>query len=769
MWTIRLTVQHALLAGAMLFIIGAMVTSYGCGAAAAELPVGNTRPALAADHFPSSLYAVVWRNWELVPKERIARVVQATPEQIGELAQSMGLPPTQHIAPDVAQRGFITIVRRNWHLLPYDQLLLMLDMTAGELAERLREDDFLFIKLGSFKPQCEQVLYRLPSDGETKRAAEIRELVQREFGAELEKPGEARFAFLHDFDKAPSERVPATTTTTGSLRFLYSYFAPFGDPLLDGNLEPYPDGLLARLQDQGVNGVWLHAVLRDLAPASATFPEFGTGSDVRLRNLKQLTQRCARYGIKVYLYMNEPRAMPSEFFANRTEMRGVKEGNFYAMCTSDPRVLTWVSDALAGVFKEVPMLGGVFTITASENLTHCASHGGQKGCPRCAGRSAAELITEVNTAIRDGIRRSSPNARVICWDWGWNGHGDAPEIIAALPDGVDLMSVSEWALPLDRGGVHTNVGEYSLSVIGPGQRSTRHWKVAKERGLGAIAKVQVNNSWELSAVPWLPVEDIVASHSLNLSRAGVDGMMLSWSLGGYPSPNLQVAQIISDIPGITADEALQRVAVKRYGSRAAPAVRAAWTAFSNAFAEFPYSQDVLYMGPQQLGPANLLYEKPTGYHATMVGFPYDDLTSWRGPYPAEVWITQFEKVSVGWQDALGKLRTALANCDVDKRPVLESDIRLAEAAGIHFASCANQTKFIVARDKLSTAPAEQAQREALGKLLIQEKDLAKRLYTLTKADSRIGFEASNHYYYVPLDLIEKVINCQWNLERMATH
>ena len=45
--------------------------------------------------------------------------------------------------------------------------------------------------------------------------------------------------------------------------------------------------------------------------------------------------------------------------------------------------------------------------------------------------------------------------------------------------------------------------------------------------------------------------------------------------------------------------------------------------------------------------------------------------------------------------------------------------------------------------------------------------LAERLVHATKwakqqketRDSRIGFEASNQYYYVPLDLVEKVINC----------
>ena len=36
-----------------------------------------------------------------------------------------------------------------------------------------------------------------------------------------------------------------------------------------------------------------------------------------------------------------------------------------------------------------------------------------------------------------------------------------------------------------------------------------------------------------------------------------------------------------------------------------------------------------------------------------------------------------------------------------------------------------------------------------------------RLHALQSRDSRIGFEASNRDFYVPLDLVEKVINCRW--------
>lgn len=69
-----------------------------------------------------------------------------------------------------------------------------------------------------------------------------------------------------------------------------------------------------------------------------------------------------------------------------------------------------------------------------------------------------------------------------------------------------LMCVSEWGKGIERDGVSSTVGEYSISSVGPGPRAKRHWALARERGLKTIAKVQVNSSWELSAVPYLPLD-----------------------------------------------------------------------------------------------------------------------------------------------------------------------------------------------------------------------------------------------------------------------
>ena len=51
------------------------------------------------------------------------------------------------------------------------------------------------------------------------------------------------------------------------------------------------------------------------------------------------------------------------------------------------------------------------------------------------------------------------------------------------------------------------------------------------------------------------------------------------------------------------------------------------------------------------------------------------------------------------------------------------------------------------------------------KALKGEIELARRLYAIQTRDSRIGYEATNHYFYVPVDLAEKVLNCRDLLER----
>jgi hypothetical protein len=163
----------------------------------------------------------------------------------------------------------------------------------------------------------------------------------------------------------------------------------------------------------------------------------------------------------------------------------------------------------------------------------------------------------------------------------------------------------------------------------------------------------------------------------------------------------------------------------------------------------------------QTGPANLLYRTSPGYTATMTCYPFDDLAHWRGIYPVATFIQQFERTAQGWAAGLDPMRRAVQSAEGDGARRAREDLGIAEAAQAIFASVAEQARFIVARDALVKNPADAAARSAALKSLENEIVLAKRLYPLARADSRIGFEAANHYFFVPLDLAEKVLSCEY--------
>ena len=858
---------------------------------AQEVPIEHGAPTpepISEPHFPDRLHLFIWRNWELANTDRLARVLGTTEKKVLEMGASMGLPKKIDLSEDHLRRVYITVIRQNWHILPDDQLMELLGWNVEEYEYHLKEDDFLWAKLGLLKPKCARLRYHPPSPQVRQRVAEIKKVVSETLGRALDEAGEPPFTFIgrlsrtriasrRDPSSSPAENeadlsrgwallassssgVPpdlikgfqtylvsamgsilildnerrskpklfrigidsSISHTSGSFeltvnknevrvlghdvqgvrealsyiqdkmeerggpylpygtirrdarldpRYVYSYFALYGDPLMDENVDPFPDGLLEKLGRAGINGVWLQAVLRNLAP-SKTFPEFGVGSATRLRNLRKLVGRAASHGVRIYLYLNEPRSMPAEFFRRHPEVRGTHDpgdNRFFTLCTSTPAVREWLSESLAHVFAGVPGLGGIFCITASENLTNCFSHGHPEFCPRCSKLDGSDVIAQLIRTFRDGVRRESASADVIAWDWGWGKNwvrnaADPAKTIPQLPKDVALLSVSEWAKPINRGGHPAKVGEYSISVVGPGPRALRNWDYARQSGVKRMAKVQWSCTWEISAVPYIPVPDLIAQHCENLVKAGIGGLMASWTVGGYPSPNFEVAKryYFDPLPS-SRDEVLRDVALRRYGSRAAPQVLDAWKAFSEAFVQYPMEGgNVVYHVPTQHGPANLLRLHPTGYKAAMMLFPYDDYTHWVGTYPVEIAVAQFQKMAAMWRKGLEIFHAALAQVPREKIAAAWMDFGIAETCYLHFQSVANQMRFYRLREKWMIAG--RAGRREPGRQMVEIADdeirLSVRQYGNARRNSTIGYEASNHYYYRPLDLVEKVLNCR---------
>jgi len=360
------------------------------------------------------------------------------------MGRAMGLGDPPRITRDQQTRSYITVIKRNWHLLPYEQLLELLGWDADQLAFTLREDDFLYHKLGAIKPQCEPLRYQPPDEKTLEREREIARIFREEFSEGVERPdGEPLFDFVSQLSRKPlacGRRFPTTRYDSA-----ISYFALYGDPLLEKAADPYPEGYLARLAQAGVNGVWLQGILHKLAPFPWE-PERSAHYQERLKNLRALVARARKHGIKIFLYLNEPRAMPLTFFEKRPHLKGVVESDHAAMCTSVPEVQKYIVDGVEFVCRAVQDLGGIFTITFSENLTNCWSHNGGAKCPRCGKRSHGPVVAELNPLFAEGIRKAGHGQRLIAWDWVWDDKW-SPEVIKHLPAEAELMSVSEWGFP----------------------------------------------------------------------------------------------------------------------------------------------------------------------------------------------------------------------------------------------------------------------------------------------------------------------------------
>ncbi len=88
------------------------------------------------------------------------------------------------------------------------------------------------------------------------------------------------------------------------------------------------------------------------------------------------------------------------------------------------------------------------------------------------------------------------------------------------------------------------------------------------------------------------------------------------------------------------------------------------------------------------------------------------------------------------------------------------DLAIAETCYIHFRSTADQFDFYIQRD----GPQTRESREQMRQIVSRQRELAARMYRLGRQHSVLAFEASNHYYYRPLDMAEAVISAQYLLD-----
>ena len=678
--------------------------------------------------FATAWQAVIFRNYGTVENAALAKVLKTDESTVVREAERLGLEGIEY---DAAwkDRGYITVIKNNWYLLDYAGICTLTGMSEPQLAKTLFDDDFLFVKVGNFKPEVASPSYAPLSDEELRITEEQAKTVR-------ENRAKNKAKYFDFFKYVPRVHVEKQEGLDG-LRMVYNYNELFGDNLMTGDFSAYTDEMLTALSDLGVNAIWKHIVLYELV--GLPFDEnFGKGWETRLQNLRVLCDKLEKYGIKLYLYLNEPRALPLSFYETRKHLLGVHDTQVGALCTSAPETQKYLYDAIQKIVTAVPNLGGFFSITASENLTNCYSRIEYPicECPRCKNRTRVEVCSEVNEIYAKALRDAKSDVKLVTWNWGYTDNmgfsmEDNLAIVRNMPKEASVMAVSEEGLIVHGDEGDASLIDYSISQIGPSERTKRVFAAAKEGGHKIIAKVQMNNSWECASIPYLPCFDLNWKHLQNLQKVGVDGYMLSWSLGGYPSFNLSlVPQMMS---GGTLEEWYQKNFDNEWEQ-----VRTACGYFSAGFENFPFGVSLAYVGPQNIGCANPFYEEPTGLTPTMVGFPFDNIDYWRGNFSAKMLIERFEKLTELWKKGLAFLGGAQGYNALCVK-------RMAEATYCVLRSTYLQCVWVTMRDIAAAK---------------EEYENTKKMIALAGEDPAIGFEACNHYLYTENNLLEKLLSLQ---------
>ncbi|MBQ7995704.1 MAG: hypothetical protein IJ247_05800 [Bacilli bacterium] len=677
---------------------------------------------------PTKWQTFLIKNYGMVEDSIIQKILKIDLSTLKKEANRLGL---NKIKFDNAwkEKSPLTIIRSNWSLLPYDQLCTLLSIDMDFLSHELENNDFLWVKLGGFKPDVEPIEYIPLNEEQRKETSRLKKIVSKNVIEE----------YIHPFDFHYHSLKESISSCE---RIIYPYSLPYGDVFLSSS-DLLNDEELDAYRKAGATSLWVPIALKDFSP----YPFYKNQSyswKERRKNLAKFAAKAASFGLKTCIYLNEPRSIGiDEIMEEYKYLEGRKEGDQVALCFSQKEVRDYLYEATKSLLDEVDAIEEIFTITASENLTHCKRNLGSD-CPKCKDIPPYVMAAEINNVIYRAAKDSKSKAEVIANLWGWMPYcgfinEDTKKGIDLLDKNISVMSVSEFGTHKQKGETF-EVGEYSISHGEPSIETKEFLRYAKKKGHKIYAKIQVNNCWEISSIPSIPCFELVINHIEKLKRLGVNDLMLSWTLGGYPGLNLSLAS-----SALKDDFDYDMWLKESFGDKN-EVVKKVSHLFSNGFKKIRFSTNVLYMSPINIGPANPIYSKKTNRNSTMVAFPYDDIDGWLNGVDRDGFIMEMKSCVFYFKKGL----KIIENEEGDE--VFESFKRNAKAMYLIYKSALNQCLFYLNEiDKI--------------KCLKEEIKLAKELYHLASIDSCIGFEASNQYIFSPNIFIEKIINLYKLLEK----
>lgn len=478
---------------------------------------------------------------------------------------------------------------------------------------------------------------------------------------------------------------PGATMKTRIYRNATAHFYDQGDTRdLDAH---YPDAWFMNLRAHGFNAFWLSAWLRDLV----AFRGKETAEQARrLDELSRLIDRAHRFGVGLYLFLNEPRAFPVDdpFWEAHADMAGPQEPWYLPepmrvtlICTSTRDGKDYVYEGSRRLHRRLPELTGTIHINASEYPTHCACHvitnpGGMVfatetehegiACPRCAERAPEEVVAEILGLFRQGARDAGSDAAIIAWNWCWVMYAPDPQpaLIDRLHPEIAVMATFECGGHKPILGRERRVDEYSLIYVGPSDQYRAVTTYGQERGHEVVAKLQLGTTHEAPTTANMPLVGHLFDKIKWLRDNGHAGFLGTWNFGSRFTLNTAAVALAVDRPELGDRRAFLHALCRIYlGRDDTEGFCHAVETMEAAFDAYPLANRMLYVGPMPFALGHPLDGAPVeGKPLSQSWLDHergDDWDACRGPYTWDEILEGYAGLVEGLTEGVQRLQSVL--------------------------------------------------------------------------------------------------------------
>ena len=536
---------------------------------------------------------------------------------------------------------------------------------------------------------------------------------------------------------------------------------PFNIDELMNDIDYYPDEYLSKLAKDGINGLWLTIVFREICDTSIrpAIPD----AEKRIAKLCKTVEKCRRYGIKVWVFAIEPiywakatgNPVPAgfeELMGPELWLDGVVMNSF---CPKSETAQKYLYECSNSLFSRVPNLGGMLFISLGERLTSCVGQFNTRGldnapCTDC-NFGSDDILSKVLTPLNKGMQDANPDARIISWlylpdetqlsNWIF-------KIPHKLPKDVTLAMNFESGYTKEQQGKPRVGGDYWLSQVGPSDRYG--WMAQATNGHCLLgSKMQVACSHEMASIPYVPAPGLLYYKYKTMKELGVSSVVQCWYFGNYPGlMNEAACKLSFDDFTRNEDEFLAELAKTHWG-KDYQKVLDAWKHFTNGYSNYPLDNRIQFYGPLHDGPVWPLHLKlsitPLTRSWKPEKFPSGDaIGECLKQFDLYDLVNQVYEMHHNWKKGMEILKQINA-------PGRELDMALAEAIDIQITSSYHILKFYMLREALLNGdPAAGKLLDELTCIVKKEINNSLRLAELCKIDKRLGYHSEAEVYkYFP--------------------